>query len=760
MTLDKNQIGSRIEAILYQHAAVSFEDAAPKEVYRAVGYFIREILGKQIYETKCEVKESQVLVYLSMDYLPGSLLQKNIDYLCIYDDINNALKEHNWNLDTLFSEDREIAIGYSDLGYLANGLLDTFAADSYKAIGYGLLYREGYFKQVIKDGEQIEEEDDWWERGKNWLYKCEDNYNVRVGGRVDISGGENGLQFKQEGYEDLLLRTYDLPYVGYSNKKTNYLRLFENKELTKRTISVNSPPNMIKEKLKQEYLLVSGTLQDVIRIHKEKNRDIKDLNKHFLFLMLDAHLLLSIPELMRILMDEYDFEWNEAWDITKNTFFYAPIITIEESFSTLESSLIKEWLPRLWLIIEEINYRYLDELSSEVNLEENARESSGILWGNELRLKNIASAGAFQGPHLVHPLAISHRRWLLSGNPPLSELLKQKLGDEFIFYPQKIKDILEFKEETSFLSELQEVKQKNKNALVDTIYKSDKIVLNPYAIFDGHLAEIKESNRQLLEALWIIEQYLELKMDPNKDCIPRVIFLGGKAVPYDQTGKLIIKLMNDLKSVINSDFTIKDKLKIIFIEDLSLKTAEKIYPALDTIQSLTLPTKEGITLAGLTGMVNGAVEIGSLNDTNLLLRECVGEENINLFGISAGEVEKCYDNKEYNSQEIYYRNKDIRRAVDALTGKEGLLDSQIYRPLYDLLLKYNDHNFVLRDFKDYKEVMSRVEIDFLDSTKWNQKMLSNIALSADFSSDVVVSKYVKSLEEEGLLGETQFNVYR
>lgn len=747
MTLDKNQIEGRIQAILYQHAAVSFEDAAPKEVYRAVGYFVRELLGKQIYETRLEIKDSQVLVYLSSEYLPGSLLQKNIDYLHIYEEIDTVLKKYKWNLESLFNEDREIAIGYSDLGYLANGLLDTFATNSYNVIGYGLLYREGYFKQVIKNGEQVEEVDDWWARGKNWLYKCEDNYKVRVGGRVNILGGENGLQFKQEGYEDLLLRTYDLPYVGYKNKRTNYLRLFEHKDLSKRVISRNAPPNILKEKIKQEYLLVSGTLQDVIRIHKENNRDLKDLNKHFVFLMLDAHLLLCIPELMRILIDDYSLEWDEAWEITNKTFFYAPIKMIEEKFSTLETSLIKDWLPRLWLIIEEIHHRYLDKLSSENHLEEETKERAGILWGDELRLINIASAGAYQGPKLVRPLAISHRRWLLSGNYLLSELLKQKLGDEFISYPQKIQNILGFKEDADFLLELQEVKQKNKNALADVIYAKNRIVLNPYAIFDGHLAEIRESNRQLLELLWIIHQYLELKIQPNIDMVPRVYFIGGKASPYDHIGKIIIKLIHDLKSIINSDFTIKDKLKLVFIEDLSLKTAEKVYPALDTVQSLTLPTKEGINLAGLTAMVNGAIEIGSFNDTNLLLRDYVGDENIKLFGISAKEIEKFYHTKEYHSQEIYYRNKDIRRAVDVLIGKEGLLDGQIYRPIYDLLLKYNDHNFVLRDFKDYTIAMREIEREYLDSGKWCKKILSNIALSADFASDIVVSRYIEGLEK-------------
>lgn len=750
MSLNKNNISEKIQAILYQHAGVSLEDAAPREVYRAVSYFVREILGRQMYETKQEIREEQVLVYLSTDYLPGALLQKNIDYLNIYDDLEKALKEYNYSLESLFAIDQEIAIGYSDLGYLANGLLDTFASMSYNAIGYGLLYREGYFKQVIKDKDQVEVPDDWWNRGKNWLYKCEDNYNVRVGGLVNISLGDKGLKFKQEGFEDLLLRTYDLPYVGYNNNKTNYLRLFQHDQLTKQAISTNAPPNILKEKLKQEYLLVSGTLQDVIRIHKEHNREIKDLNKHFVFLMLDAHLLLAIPELMRLLVDEYNLEWDEAWGITNKTFFYASLKTIEDRFSTLEISLIKEWLPRLWLIIEEIHHRYLDKLSSKDNIEAISIEMEGILWGNELRLKNIASAGAYQGPSPVYPLAISHRRWLLSGNPNLSRVLKEKIGKEFIEYPKKIKAILNYKDDIDFLNKLGAVKEENKDILVDRIYEKTRIVLNPHALFVGHLSEIKDFNRQLLEVLYLIHLYLELRSNPNIDRLPRVHFIGGKASPYDFINKLLIRLIHELKDIINADFTIKDKLKVIFIEDLNLKNAEYIYPGLDVIQSLTLPSKEGINLAGLTAMVNGAIGMGSFSETNLLLRDYLGEENISLFGIKNEEVQKCYDTKEYNSQELYYRNKVIKRAVDTLIGRESLFEGQTYSPLFDLLIKYNDHNFVLRDFKRYSQAMEEIEKDFIDFNKWKQKSLVNISLLGDFSSDVVVSNYVKNLEEEGI----------
>lgn len=304
MTDNTRTIADRLQEILFQHGAASVTEAAPGELYRALGYLIRETLGRQLYETDREMGNGRVIVYLSMEHLPGLMLQKNLDYLGMYDDIEKALKELGLDLEELLAEDRELGLGYSDMGHLANGLLDTFASGGYSAIGYGLLYREGYFRQAIVDGQQIEEPDLWWSRGKNWLYKSTHSYETVTGGSVDISKDGEDLVFTQRDGDIHTLRYYDLPYAGWGNSRSLRLRLLDHDTLTRRMIPSNSLPEKKRLRFRQEYLLVSGAMQDIVRQHLEKSRPIDMLDEHYMFLMTDSHLLVAIPELLRILMDE------------------------------------------------------------------------------------------------------------------------------------------------------------------------------------------------------------------------------------------------------------------------------------------------------------------------------------------------------------------------------------------------------------------------------------------------------------------------
>ena len=743
MTGQRDLPENEIQKILYQHGAIHIREASSKELYRAVSYYIREIIGKQMYDTWKRSKESRVMVYMSMEYLPGSLLQKNIDYLNIGRSLEESLQRCGCKLEDLLKEDRQLGLGNSDLGHLSNGLMDTFASGSYNAIGYGLLYREGYFRQEIVDGQQVESHDNWWLRGKNWLYKGDYSYKVVTGGKVDISMGEKGFVFTQRDTEDLLLRYYDLPYLGYENNTCNRLRLFDHKNLTRKVHGIDSIPDERRERFKQEYLLVSGALQDVVMTHLENKREIESLNDHFLFLMTDTNLLLAIPELMRILLDNHKMEWDLAWEITSKAFFYTPFTPLENTLTTLEGSMLKEWLPRLWMILEEIHHRYLSKLEKIENLGDEGKKTSGILWDDQVRLYNISNVGVHKGPPISHPLAISHRRWLISGNPPLRDLMKEYLGEDFFSRPEDIKGIVDFESSKAFLDKLEGVKQKNKNRLRNQIFGTQGILINPHSIFHGYLKDFKSQNRQLLILLWILDTYLDLKDNPNLDMVPRTIFIGGKAAAQDNHGKLLIRLANHLSREINGDKTIKEKLKVLFVEDLSLKKAEFLYPALDITHSLTTPTKGGVHLAGLTAMINGAVAIGSREETNLLLKEHVGEDNIYLFGITCENAEKCYDTKEYSSHEHYYRNRELRRCVDALVGREGIIPKGVYKELQDELLKYNDNNFILGDFEEFKEEIAKAERDYLDQEIWIKKALRNIALTGDFASDAVVARYAR-----------------
>lgn len=748
MTESTRTIGERLQEILFQHGAISIEEAASGELYRALSYYVRETLGKQLWLTDSEMGRHRIIVYLSMEHLPGLMLQKNLDYLGIYDEIEMTLKEHGRELEELLTEDRELGLGSSDMGHLANGLLDTFASCGYSAIGYGLLYREGYFRQGLKEGEQTEEPDNWWSRGKNWLYKSTIALKTIMGGSVDISKEGDDLIFTQRGGEEHTIRYYDLPYSGWGNDRALRLRLMEDDILTKRLIPVNSLPEKNRQRFKQEYLLVSGAMQDIVREHLEEGNPIDLLDEHYLFLMMDSHLLLAIPELLRILLDDVKLSWDEAWDITSRAFYYTPIASIEEAMNKLEGAMTRELLPRLWLILEEIHHRYLAKLSVAIPLKEESRRASGILWDNEIRLINIAKAGAYQGPPLGHPLAVSHRRWLLSANPKLRDLLLESLGDGFISNPWELKKLSEFKEDRAFLDSLESVKRENKKRLAKTIFDTKGVLIDPYALFDGHIRDINDDNRQLLQVLWAIDQYLRLKDEPNLDVVPRVIFIGGRAASHDRTSKLLIKLINQLSDKINKDITIKDKLKLIFIEDLSQRRGEILIPAIEMVQSLTVPSKGGLNLGGLTAMVNGALALGSRDDTNMLVQSYSGKECIRIFGSTKEEAQLHYDIRDSKPQEQYYRNKELKRACEVLLGRESLVDGSLYRTLNEGLIKYNDHSLVLRDYAEYARGMKDVSGWYLDRYGWSRRMLGSIALLADFSSDTVVGIYAKKMWQE------------
>ncbi|WP_422484831.1 glycogen/starch/alpha-glucan phosphorylase [Gudongella sp. DL1XJH-153] len=747
MTTDKERHEEEIQKILFQHGAVKMEEASSNEMYRAVSYHIRETIGEQMSQTEKRNKDSRTMVYMSMEYLPGSLLRKNIDYLDMQEPLEEALRNKGWNLHELLSEDRELGIGYSDIGYLSNGLMDTFASGAYNTIGYGLLYREGYFRQVIENFQQMERPDEWWVRGKNWLYKGDRQYKIKTGGRVDISMGDNGLVFTPADTQELILRYYDLPYLGYRNGACNRLRLFDHESITRRIKPLESTPDNRRERFRQEYLLVSGALQDVIRTHLLKGRKIESLNEHFIFLMMDTNLLLAIPELVRILVDDYKMEWDDAWEVTSKAFFYTPLLPLEDTLLTLEGKTFREWLPRLWMILEEIHHRYLNILKNVEDVGDEGIKTSGILWDDQIRLYNIARVGVYEGPPIGYPLAISHRRWILSGNPPLRDLIIKHIGEDFIGNPVEIKKLLGIENNKDLIRDLEQVKEENKRKLAKEIFKKEGIVINPYTVFHGYLKDISSQNRQLLMLLWIFDTYLTLIENPNTDMVPRTIFIGGKASSHDYGGKEIVKLANRLAERINNDTTIKDKLKLLFVDDLSLKKEEFIYPALDITHSLTTPTKGGLHLAGLTAMVNGAIAIGSKEETNMLLCDYTREDCMQLFGITPEEVQKCYNSKEYNSQEYYYLNRNIRRVVDALLGRERIIAWGEFKGIHDMLLKYNDNDFILKDFEEYKNRIQTMEAEYLSSEEWTRKTLHNIGLIGEFASDVVVARYaVKVLQ--------------
>ena len=732
MQKDLNTIRNDIQDILYQHQATALEGASIAEIYRATCYYLRQTIGKNIYDTQKKMIDKKTNIFLSLEYFPGDLLFKHINYMNVSSDIQNALSKEIINLNSLLEEDKSIELGKSYMGIYTDSLMDSFANLKINCIGYGLLYRDGYFKQLVDENGQHEEIDDWWSRGKNWLYKKEYKYSVDIYGQVETKFQDGKYKFKQLNTSKLNIRSYDLPYISKDSEFYLKIRLFDDSNHTKRLLPKSTTQLDREEKLIQRYILVSSSLKDAIREYLTTNEYIGDFSSKFRVLLADSNLLIALPEFMRILLDEYNLEWDEAWEITQNTFTY---IKLKEDYLQAEGNLLMKVLPRVWMILDEIHHRYIKKITTNNPNGEIKKES--ILWDGEVRLINLAKATNTKIDTINPIIAISHRKYLQFANPELFEFINESIKGDLSKDINIVESILDFVDEPDFIEEIGKIKQNHKFKLSQKIFDYYRIKINPYALFDAHIIQIDEKNRQLLETIYIINEYLRLIDNPNIDTIPKVFFIAGKADSNDVVGKLIIKLIYKLSLKINKDLTIKDKLKLFFLDDYALKNIGTLYTGIDLVQSLATPTKEKVNAFKLISMINGSLAIGSKNKYNLDFLDST-KNIIYLFGTEEREVQEIYENRSYNSQEHYYKNIALRKSIDTLNGAYGLFKPDEFKELFDLLIKFNDINLVLKDFEDYRSTRQEIDHHFLNKKKWYSKTISSIALIKEYSSDAVV----------------------
>ena len=732
MQKDLNTIRNDIQDILYQHQATALEGASIAEIYRATCYYLRQTIGKNIYDTQKKMIDKKTNIFLSLEYFPGDLLFKHINYMNVSSDIQNALSKEIINLNSLLEEDKSIELGKSYMGIYTDSLMDSFANLKINCIGYGLLYRDGYFKQLVDENGQHEEIDDWWSRGKNWLYKKEYKYSVDIYGQVETKFQDGKYKFKQLNTSKLNIRSYDLPYISKDSEFYLKIRLFDDSNHTKRLLPKSTTQLDREEKLIQRYILVSSSLKDAIREYLTTNEYIGDFSSKFRVLLADSNLLIALPEFMRILLDEYNLEWDEAWEITQNTFTY---IKLKEDYLQAEGNLLMKVLPRVWMILDEIHHRYIKKITTNNPNGEIKKES--ILWDGEVRLINLAKATNTKIDTINPIIAISHRKYLQFANPELFEFINESIKGDLSKDINIVESILDFVDEPDFIEEIGKIKQNHKFKLSQKIFDYYRIKINPYALFDAHIIQIDEKNRQLLETIYIINEYLRLIDNPNIDTIPKVFFIAGKADSNDVVGKLIIKLIYKLSLKINKDLTIKDKLKLFFLDDYALKNIGTLYTGIDLVQSIATPTKEKVNAFKLISMINGSLAIGSKNKYNLDFLDST-KNIIYLFGTEEREVQEIYENKSYNSQEHYYKNIALRKSIDTLNGAYGLFKPDEFKELFDLLIKFNDINLVLKDFEDYRSTRQEIDHHFLNKKKWYSKTISSIALIKEYSSDAVV----------------------
>lgn len=790
----------KLQKALYQVSGKDIHDANDRELYLGLGTFLKEQIGKNLSERNKLYKEDKVkqVFYLSMEFLTGTYTKKNLQYLDLYDIVDEAFMEINRPLENILSQEEDPGLGNGGLGRLAVAFLDSLASLKMPGHGYGLRYEKGLFRQKISENKQLELPDSWVNDDNIWEYKrAEESYEVRIGGHIDISGYGNKLIFTHVGYDRIKAVPYDIPYLGYQNDVVNYLRLwsaesFEDidfkefamgnfeksfkdiinaKTLTQFLYPEDSNIEGKKLRLKQEYFLVSASVQDLVKKYKDEGLELNSFHKYRAIHINDTHPVLAIPELMRVLIDENNMEWVDAWDITVKTFGFTNHTILSEAMERWDINLFKEVLPRIWMIIEEINHRYIYFLKNEKGITDKEKiDELSIISEREVRMVNLA----IMGSHSVNGVAelhtnilkekvlnkfynvypekfnnktngIVHRRWLLNANPELSSFVEDLIGGEFISNPLALEKLMNFVDDKDVLQELAKIKHHNKERLAKYIYDSQGIKVNPHSLFDIHIKRIHEYKRQFLNILHVMYIYDKLKQNPNLDMVPRTFIFGGKAAPGYYIAKEVIRLINSVANVVNNDLTIKDKLKVVFIENYNISKAEMLFPAADVSEQISTTTKEASGTGNMKFMMNGGITLATLDGANVEIAREVGEENIVIFGLRSHEVYEYYEKNNYNALDIYNNDMDLRNIVDKLICRDEITGAEAFPDLYDLLTKYNDIYFVLRDFESYRLAHEKITEIYRDFDKWNRMSLVNIAKSGVFSSDNTIKKYADEI---------------
>ncbi|NLK94388.1 MAG: glycogen/starch/alpha-glucan phosphorylase [Clostridiales bacterium] len=776
------------------------QDGNNKQKYEALGSLIKEYVVQEWMNTNKKynkTKEKQVY-YFSMEFLLGRLLGDSLLNLGILDVCREALKELNIDLKELEEYEQDQGLGNGGLGRLAACFLDSMASLNIPGNGCGIRYKYGFFEQKIIDGKQVEVSDDWLRSGNVWEKRKEEKAEVvKFGGKIEVQNRDGKLYFNHLDYEPVLAVPYDTPIVGYENGTANTLRLWsaepidnsfdyssfsrgdflqaiEYKNSVESISQVLYPEDSFYEgkmlRLKQQYFFVSAGVQSIIRHYKKHQGDIRAFYEKVVIHINDTHPTLVIPELMRILLDEEGLSWDEAWRITSNTVSYTNHTILAEALEKWPVEMFKKLLPRIYMIIEEINERFCKNLWERYEGQWDKISRMAIIGDNQIRMAHLAIVGS----HSVNGVAklhteilkkeemsdfyymypnkfnnktngITHRRWLLKSNPALSNLLVDTIGSAFIKHPTDLIYFEKYAHYERIQQELHKIKRDNKAELSDIIYKKNGIKVNPDSIFDVQVKRIHAYKRQTLNCLRIMDLYNQILENPNLDIVPRTFIFAGKAAPGYYLAKNTIQLINSLANTINNDKRVQDKIKIVFLENYSVSLAEEIIPAADLSEQISTTTKEASGTSNMKFMMNGAVTIATLDGANIEIKDEVGEDNIVIFGLTAREVLDYTNNGGYSSIKVCNENKRLQNVINDLVNGKYNGDKEAFKSIHENLITYNDEFFVLKDFEAYIEAQNKIDGLYRDQNKWQQMCGINIAHSGIFSSDRTIQEYVTGI---------------
>lgn len=777
------------------------ETASNLDAYHALASLIKEEISLNWMETKdIYNKQSKQVYYFSMEFLIGRLLGNNLLNLGTLAVVQQGLDDLGFSLDSIEDQEQDAGLGNGGLGRLAACFLDSFASLGLAGHGNGMRYRFGMFEQRIIDGNQIELPDQWLVGGYDWeVRKPEDFKEVRFGGQVTPMEREDGhLSFNHSNYEHIRAVPYDVPVIGYNNNRVNTLRLWsaepnEDDVLKKAKLDPDGkgylehqrdleeisnflyPDDSTEEgrrlRLKQEYFLVSAGVQDAINTFEHSGEPWTSFPTKVLFHINDTHPALVIPELMRILMDEKKLEWEEAWDITQSTVSYTNHTTLKEALETWPIYMFQSLLPRVYMIVEEINERFCKSLWEMYPGDFERIAKLAIIANDQVKMAHLAIVGSYSvnGVAQVHTEilkssemklfyetfptrfnnktnGVTHRRWLMHANPKLSEAITDMIGKDWMTSPIQLKELLKKKDDSAFLNHLDDIKQYNKQKLAKWIATEQGHYVDPLSIFDVHIKRLHGYKRQLLNALHVMHLYNKMKMNPSLTFTPRTFIFAAKAAPSYHFAKKVIRLINRIADVINNDPLLKDRLKVIFIEDYSVSLAERLIPAANVSEQISLATKEASGTGNMKLMMNGALTLGTMDGANVEIHELVGKENMYSFGLSCEEVKHYQKLGHYRSREVYEQDDQLRNTLNQLIDYSPFSKGHNeFQDLFDALITYNDEYFVLHDFASYAEAHEQISLDYEDKKQWNQKSLVNIALSGTFSSDRTIQQYASDI---------------
>lgn len=787
-----SNLAAMIERKLSHNFGVTPELASDELFYKAVVLTLLEIMNERRAQFKkaTNEQEAKTVYYMSMEFLMGRSLKNNLYNMDLTETMQKALSKFKVKLDKLYDFEPDAGLGNGGLGRLAACFLDSLSSGGYPAMGYCIKYELGIFRQKLVEGWQTEMPDFWLPGGGVWLEaKPASAVDVNFDGKINEWWDGNYHHIEHTDYQTVRAVPYDLMVAGKDGKTVNALRLWsaecqdfdmsafnqgdyvralEQRAMTETISKVLYPEDNHMEgkslRLRQQYFLVSASVQDILKRHLDKYHTLENLPEKVAIHINDTHPTLCIPELMRFLLDECGYGWDRAWDLVKGTVAYTNHTIMAEALECWSESLIKQRIPRIYQIIKEIDRRYREEVIYKTG-DYALAERTAIISNGVVRMANlcVATCHTVNGVSKLHSdilvkelfkdyakmtpekftnvtNGIAHRRWLCQANPALTQYLTELIGDGFIKDASELEKLMQYKDEKLVLEKLAEIKRSNKIRFADFVKDKYSVNLNPDSIFDMQVKRLHEYKRQHLNALNIISEYLYLKANPNADFTPKTYIFGAKAAAGYLFAKEIIQMIYKLSTVIDNDPAVKGKLKIFFLEDYKVSLAELMIPSADISEQISLASTEASGTGNMKLMMNGAVTLGTEDGANVEIHSAVGDDNIIIFGMQTPEV-LALQKTGYSPIQYYNNNPELKEALDFIgKGIAGQSFDNIYNSL-----KNNDRYMALADYADYCKAQKKATELYNNKEVWNRMSLTNIAKSGIFAADRSIEDYARDI---------------